>query len=218
MIPNNNNSQTMIMTNDSISDTMYNNNNSNSNSMNQMPTTRTMAAAAAANIKNEYGTQSSSSSSIDDKEWQLHATSSSIDDKDWQLPATSQRKSSTTSTTTTTPATINYNRKPLYQQPPARPKIEMVKPQIRSVKYQFTDIDNDAAFLSKSVDIVVRFEQIIDQILQTSCNDFNDYYSELYAGDVNTGMGGYNDTSDNDYYNSPVFVPNNSMLLEMLYH
>ncbi|XP_046908210.2 nipped-B cohesin loading factor [Dermatophagoides farinae] len=218
MIPNNNNSQAMIMTNDSISDTMYNNN-SNSNSMNQMPTTRTMAAAAAAaNIKNEYGTQSSSSSSIDDKEWQLHATSSSIDDKDWQLPATSQRKSSTTSTTTTTPATINYNRKPLYQQPPARPKIEMVKPQIRSVKYQFTDIDNDAAFLSKSVDIVVRFEQIIDQILQTSCNDFNDYYSELYAGDVNTGMGGYNDTSDNDYYNSGYENNNNNNQYQKYHH
>ncbi|KAH9414368.1 hypothetical protein DERP_012017 [Dermatophagoides pteronyssinus] len=206
IIPNNN-SQAMIMTNDSIStEPLYNNN--NSNSMNQMPMTRTMTAAA--NIKNEFGTQSSSSSSIDDKDWQLPAgTVAAATSSSSSMP---QRKSSTTSSSSTI---INYNRKPLYQQPPARPKVELVKPQIRSVKYQFTDIDNDAIFLSKSVDIVVRFEQIIDQILQTSCNDFNDYYNELYAGDgSNTvaGMGhGYNDTSDNDgYYNSGYENNNNN--------
>ena len=106
--------------------------------------------------------------------------SNNVEEKDeWQPPtvtkkvkseySNSNRKSSTTSTPLPTNSTYRRTE---------------TKPQIRSVKYCFSDFDSDSMLLNSSVDMVVRFEQIIDEILSTSCNDFNEY----------------DDTSDNEYY------------------
>ncbi|UXI19551.1 hypothetical protein NH340_JMT05494 [Sarcoptes scabiei] len=97
-------------------------------------------------------------------------------------PNISSKRSRNDSSTTSSTAT---KKTPSFQ----RRSISDMKPQIRSVKYSFSDADYDDFFLNTTtIDIIVRFEQIIDQILSTSCNDFNDY------NDI---------PSDNEYNNDP---------------
>lgn len=101
------------------------------------------------------------------------------EDKDWQLPSLAKKVKS------------EYSSPSTARKPPSAPSTYRrteTKPQIRSVKYCFSDFDSDSMLLNSSIDIVTRFEQIIDEILSTSCNDFNDYVddasdSEYYDGD-----------------------------------
>lgn len=111
----------------------------------------------------------------------------SDEDKDWQLPNQNKRQR-TSDSYSTTPSTARRQSVTPAPSVPRRTYNDVKPQQIRSVKYSFTDTDySDSMLLNSSVDIVVRFEQIIDEILSTSCNDFQDYDEDDSDNDEDNG-------------------------------
>lgn len=112
----------------------------------------------------------------------------SDEDRDWQLPNQNKRQKS--DSYSTTPSTVRRQSSTPAPPVPRRTYNDVKPQQIKSVKYSFDADYSDSMLLNSSVDIVVRFEQIIDEILSTSCNDFQDY-----DDDDDT-----DDDADDDYY------------------
>lgn len=82
-------------------------------------------------------------------------------------------------------AAVNNSSWQQRKQPPPRQRTGAEhKPQIREVKYDFSDADYDSS-AAESVDIVLRFEQIIDQLIASTCNSGYSGYDEEEEDDSN---------------------------------
>lgn len=128
---------------------------------------------------------------LNQKAVKVESNYSSDNDKDWK-PSVSKSVHSTesqsaevvpVSTKRPKPEPSNRPRTSITQQ--TRQAYSELKPTIRTVKYDYDY--SDSMLLNSSIDIVVRFEQIIDEILSTSCNDFDHDDDE-------------SDDEDNGYY------------------